>query len=300
MTSRSGGRATGFLLLVYLSFAWGTNWPAIKIAVLEMPIWQYRAITALAAGICLLLYAWISGQKMRVPRSQWPALGAVTLTNVTLWLIFVGYGVKAMESGQASLIGFTAPLWVALLAWMFLGEALTPRRLGALAVGLGGIAVLMWPSLGSFGERPLGAALVLAGAISFAVGTIITKRVDWAVPPASFAGWQLLIGGLPIAVIAAASEPMTMQNASTEAWLATAYTTFAGLVLAYIAWFRIVKIFDAGTASIATLAVPAVGLLSGAIILGEPIGWRQLAALAMVLSAVGLVLFVPVLPTGRK
>lgn len=293
MTGKSGGRVTGILLLAYLSFAWGTNWPAIKIAVLEMPIWQYRATTALASGVCLLLYAWMSGQKMRLPRRQWPALGAVTLTNIVLWLIFIGYGVKLMESGQASLIGFTAPLWVALLAWIFLGEKLSMRRLGALAIGLGGIAVLMWPSLDSLGERPLGAALVMAGAISFAVGTIITKRVDWAVPPASYAGWQLVLGGIPIAVIAAASEPMIMHRASTEAWLAVAYTTFAGLVLAYIAWFRIVNIFEAGTASIGTLAVPAVGLLSGAIVLGEPIGWRQLTALAMVLSAVGLVLLVP-------
>jgi drug/metabolite transporter (DMT)-like permease len=296
MTGPSGSRVTGYLLLAYLSLAWGTNWPAIKIAVLEMPIWQYRAASALAAGVCLLLYAWISGQRMRVPRGQWPALGAVTLTNVTLWLVLVGYGIKLMESGQASLIGFTAPLWVALLAWMFLGEPLTKRRLAALVIGMGGIVVLMWPSLGSFGERPLGALLVLGGAVSFAVGTIVTKRIDWAVPPASFAGWQLLLGGVPIAVIAAASEPMLLQRASTEAWLAAAYTTFAGLVLAYIAWFRIVKIFDAGTASISTLAVPAVGLVSGAIVLNEPIGWRQLTALAMVLSAVGLVL---IAPTGR-
>lgn len=291
MTDGPGGRATGYLLLAYLSFAWGSNWPAIKIAVLEMPIWQYRATTALAAGACLLLYAAMSGQKMRVPRGQWPALGAVTLTNVTLWLVFVGYGVKLMESGQASLIGFTAPLWVVLLAWIFLGEPLSVRRFGALAIGMGGIVVLMWPSLGAFGERPLGALLVLAGAISFAVGTIVTKRVTWAVPPASFAGWQLVLGGIPIAVIAAVSEPMSMHRASTEAWLATAYTTFAGLVFAYIAWFRIVRIFEAGTASISTLAVPAVGLLSGAIVLGEPLGWRQLTALAMVLAAVGLVLF---------
>ncbi|MHA1538700.1 MAG: DMT family transporter [Alphaproteobacteria bacterium] len=293
MTGRSGGRITGYLLLAFLSLAWGANWPAIKIAVLEMPIWQYRALTALAAGVCLLLYAALRGQPMRVPRRQWGALGAVTLTNITLWLIFVGYGVKLMESGQAALIGFTAPLWVIVLAWIFLGEPLSRRRLAALAVGMGGIVVLLWPSLGAFGARPMGALLVLGGAISFAIGTIITKRVAWVMPPGTFAGWQLVLGGLPIAVIAIVSEPMILHRASAEAWLATLYTTFAGLVLAYLAWFRIVRIFDAGTASIGTLAVPAVGLLSGAIILGEPIGWRQLTALAMVLAAVGLVLFAP-------
>ena len=290
MSEQPASRATGIFLLVYLAFAWGVNWPAIKIAVLEMPLWQYRAATALTAGACLLLYARISGQRMRVPRGQWLALGAVTLTNITLWLIFIGYGVKLMESGQASLIGFTAPLWVVLLAWIFLREPLTARRIGALAIGLGGIAVLLWPSLADLGDKPLGALLVLAGAISFATGTVITKRVAWSVPPTSFAGWQLVLGGIPIAIIAVLSEPITMHLASIDAWLAAGYTTFAGLVLAYIAWFHIVKIFDAGIASIGTLAVPAVGLLSGAVVLGEPVGWRQLTALAMVLCAVGLVI----------
>jgi len=291
--SAPAGRALGYMLLVFLAFAWGSNWPAIKIAVLEMPIWQYRATTALASAAILLGYALLRGVPMRVPRRHWLPLGVVTMTNITLWLVLVAYGVKLMESGQASLIGFTAPLWVTIFAYAFLGEPMTARRLGALAIGIGGIVVLLWPSLGSFGDRPLGIALVLAAAIFFAGGTIVVKRVEWTVPPASFAGWQLLLGGIPLAVIAAVTEPFTMHRASPEAWLAVTYTTVIGLVFAYIAWFRIVEIFEAGTAAIGTLAVPGIGLVSGALVLDEPLGWRELVALMMVLAAVALVLFEP-------
>jgi drug/metabolite transporter (DMT)-like permease len=182
---------------------------------------------------------------------------------------------------------------VVILARVFLGEALTLRRLGAIGIGLGGILVLLWPSLGAFGDRPVGIICITGAAMSFGAGTVITKRVKWAVPPMSFAGWHLLIGTIPIAIIAAATEPFIMHQASATAWWAAVYTTVIGLVLAYLVWFRTVELFPAGVASISTLAVPAFGLLSGAAVLGERIGWRELTALVMVLAAVTLVVWEP-------
>ncbi|HUT48297.1 MAG TPA: EamA family transporter [Alphaproteobacteria bacterium] len=295
MTDRPSQTPAGparYLLFPAITFCWGSNWPAIKLSVLEMPVWQYRATTAVAAGLLMLGIALASGMPVKVPRRQWPALLAISLTNVTLWLVLAAYGVKLLESGQAALIGYTAPLWVVILARIFLGEALTFRRLGAVVIGLGGILILLWPSLGEFGDRPLGILCITGAAISFGAGTIITKRVKWAVPPMSFAGWHLLIGSIPIVAIAA-TEPFTMHQASAAAWWAAVYTTLIGLVLAYLLWFRTVALFPAGVASISTLAVPAVGLLSGAAVLGETIGWRELVALVMVLAAVALVVIEP-------
>lgn len=281
-----------YLLFPAITFCWGSNWPAIKLSVLEMPVWQYRAVTAVAAGLVLLGFALASRRPVRVPRRQWPALLAISITNVTGWLILAAYGVKLLKSGQAALIGYTAPLWVVLLARIFLGEALTLRRLGAVAIGLGGILVLLWPSLGAFGDQPVGILCITGAAMSFGAGTVITKRVQWAVPPMSFAGWHLLIGSIPIVAIAA-TEPFALHQASATAWWAAVYTTVIGLVFAYLVWFRTVALFPAGVASISTLAVPAFGLLSGAVVLGETIGWRELTALAMVLSAVTLVVWEP-------
>lgn len=282
-----------FLLFPAITICWGSNWPAIKLSVLEMPIWQYRAVTAIAAGLMLLGLALASRRPIRVPRRQWGALLAISITNVTGWLILAAYGVKLLKSGQAALLGYTAPLWVVILARIILGEALTPRKLGAIAIGLSGILVLLWPSLGKFGDQPLGIICITGAAMSFGAGTVITKRVNWAVPPMSFAGWHLLIGSIPIVIIAATTEPFTMHQASATAWWAAIYTTVIGLVLAYLVWFRTVALFPAGIASISTLAVPAFGLLSGAAVLGETIGWRELTALVLVLSAVVLVVVEP-------
>jgi len=292
MAERAAPGLSRYLLFPAITVCWGSNWPAIKLSVLEMDIWQYRAATAIAAGVLMLGIALVSGMPVKVPRRQWPALLAISLTNVTLWLILAAYGVKLLESGQAALIGYTAPLWVVILARIFLGEALTLQRLGAIAIGLGGIGILLWPSLGAFGDRPIGILCITGAAMSFGAGTVITKRVDWAVPPMSFAGWHLLIGSIPIVAIAA-SEPITLHQASATAWGAAIYTTLIGLVLAYLVWFRTVALFPAGVASISTLAVPAFGMLSGAVVLGERIGWRELTALGLVLSAVALVVVEP-------
>jgi len=172
-----------FLLFPAITVCWGSNWPAIKLSVLEMPIWQYRAVTAIAAGLMLLGLALASRRPIRVPRRQWGALLAISITNVTGWLILAAYGVKLLKSGQAALLGYTAPLWVVILARIILGEALTLRKLGAIAIGLSGILVLLWPSLGKFGDQPLGIICITGAAMSFGAGTVITKRVNWAVPP---------------------------------------------------------------------------------------------------------------------
>lgn len=298
MTGAPTHRTAGILLMAFLGVAWGMNWPAIKVALVEMPIWQYRAVTLSAGGLALLGYAALTRAKLRLPRRQWLPFAGVIASNIG-WIIFVGYGVLLMESGQASLIGFTMPIWAALLAWIFLGEALTIRRVLALGLGIGGILLLLAPSLGSFSGRPFGAVLLLCAAISWASGTIVTKKIDWAVPAITLAAWNLCFSAIPIAVIAVLSEDFTMHRASADAWLAAGYTTLFGFILAYIAWFKLVAIFSATVAAIGTLSVPAVGLLSGALLLGEPLGWRQLVAAALVLSALTLVLFEPAKRAGK-
>ena len=80
-------------------------------------------------------------------------------------------------------------------------------------------------------------------------------------------------------------------EASWEAWGSAIYLTAIAMVFAYYAWFRIVTIFPASVAAIGTLLVPVVALVSGAVVLGEAIGWRELTALALAVASVGLVIF---------
>lgn len=280
----------GVLLLIALWLVWGTSWPAMRIVFLEMPVWQYRAVSCLIGAFGLLVIAGASTRDWRVPRAHWAPLAAAAFFNITLWHVLVGYGLAVIGAGHAVIACYTLPIWTALLGTIFLKERLTWRIAAALALGLGGMAALFSADFETVGTSPAGLAWVLASAVSWAVGTIIMKRVAWRTNMVAIAGWQLLIGAVPIAVIAALAEHFVMHQASAAALWSMLFLIFAGLIAGYALWFKIVAIFPATVASIGALMIPIVGVASGALVLGEPVTWAEALALALVIAAVALVL----------
>lgn len=294
MTEGIKSARLGLVLLVGLSTGWGFNWPALKIALAEIPLWQFRGVTILIAAACLLALARVAGQRIAVPRDQWTILLLASLINITSWHVLVAYGVRMSPyAGQASILAFTMPVWAALLGVVFLKERMTWRRGLSLVLGCGAIALLLAQDVAALGASPLGAILVLLAAFSWAIGTLILKHVSWRLQSLALAGWQLLIGAVPVVIIALATERFTMHQASVAALTASAYLTAIPLVFCYYAWFRVVTIFPTSIASIGTLMVPVIALFSSALVLGDPIGWRQLAALLLVVTALALVLIQP-------
>jgi drug/metabolite transporter (DMT)-like permease len=279
--------------MVVLALGWGLNWQAMKVALSEIPLWQYRSLTAFAAGAIMLALARGTGQKLTVPSGQWRTLAIAAFLNVTCWFSFVAIGVRLMSSGQAALIGFTAPLWLEAINISVLGERVTRLRLLALALGVGGIVVLLSHDFGAIIRSPLGTAAMLTASLTWACGILVQKRTRWAVGPVPLAGWQLLIGGVPIGLIALATEPFRFFDASPTALWSTAYLVLVSLVLCYYAWFKIVNLLPANVAALSTLLVPVVGVIGGVALLGEPLGWRELAAMIMIVGAIGLILLRP-------
>ena len=160
--------ARGYALLIGVALGWGFNWPLMKIIVTEVPVWQFRGFSGIAAGLLLLGLAIAvsrgSGEAWRTPREQWLRLCLAALFNVTSWFIFIGYGVSMMGAGHAVIMGFTMPLFAAVFGVTFLGEPMTRRRLAALCLGAAGIAVLMSHDFSVIGAEPLGFVLTLIGA----------------------------------------------------------------------------------------------------------------------------------------
>jgi drug/metabolite transporter (DMT)-like permease len=150
------------------------------------------------------------------------------------------------------------------------------------------------PDLGAIRAAPAGALLVLGAAVSWAIGTVLTKARRWTVPTAVLTGWQLLVGAVPIVLGAAirwgagAASVGGPDGPSTAAVFGTAYATFVGVIFCHWAWFRIVAMLPAAVAAIGTLGVPVLGLLTSALVLGEPIGAIELVALVLVVGALGI------------
>ena len=290
----------GFLLLAGLTLFWGGNWPAMKVALGEIPVWPFRSVCLIVGGSALLALVKLSGRSIRVPTSEIKPLLLCACFNVIAWHLLSGYGISLIEAGRASIIAFTMPVWATLLGRFVLGEALTGSKLLGLLLGMAGLAVLIGPDLRSLGAAPLGAGFMVAAAVSWALGTVLLKRVRWTIPVGTLAGWQLLAGAVPITLGAVAFEEFpNPADLSLPALGAMLYILSFPMVFCQWAWFSVVRLFPVAMAAIGTLAIPIVGVLSSGLLLGEPIGSRELAALALVCAALAVVLVLPGLRAAK-
>jgi drug/metabolite transporter (DMT)-like permease len=278
----------GFFLLVAVTLLWGVNWPVMKIAVEALGPWTFRALMVPVGGLVLLTIARLTSQPIVVPSGHWRLLLVASLFNVAGWHILSAFGVSHMASGQAALIAFTMPLWAALIGVAFLGEPMTARRAAALVLGLGGIAVLMPHVFTRLDEQFLGIAFMLATAIAWAIGVVIQKQVRWQMPVIAVAGWQLLIGGLPIALVAALVEDIDFARVPPGAWAAVAFNLIGPLCFCTWAWYKVIDLFPVRVSSISVLLAPAIGVVTAGLALGEPMGWREAAAVILISSALAL------------
>lgn len=293
-TSDTALPPAGFVLLAVLTLFWGANWPAMKISLSELPVWWFRTGCLWFGGLALLAIARLMGQSVALPRGERKALLFCALFNVVAWHLFSGYGISLIAAGRAAIIAYTMPVWAALLSSPVLGEAFTRRKAVALALGVSALAVLIGPDLASLEQAPLGALFMVLAAISWAIGTVSIKRFAWSLPTTALVGWQLVLGAVPVTLGAIIwQDPPDIGALSTDVLLATAYVFVFAMVFCHWAYFRIVRLFPAAIAAIGTLAIPVVGVYSSALVLGEPVGWRELGALLLICGALAAVLIAP-------
>ena len=281
------------VLLLILTLVWGTNWPLFPFAVREVSVWTFRAVAVLIAGSALLAVAKARGQSLLIPRRHWATICTATFFYLVLWNIASTYSAILIPSGQSAVLGFTMPLWSALISWAVLGERLTGRLL--LAVGLGGVAVtlLMVPSFSAYAQAPLGLALGLLAGLGWAIGTLILKRSSVDVPATVLTGWQLLITAVPIGIGAFVFGDGHWFVPTWQSIVLIGYIALVPMCIGNVSWFAVVGMLPANVAGLAVVMVPVVAMVSGAIIHGEPLGPVQWVAMACSVAALLLVLWKP-------
>lgn len=281
------------VLLALLTLVWGTNWPLFPFAVREVSVWTFRAVSVLFAGLFVLAVARARGQSLAVPRRHWPAIATATFFYLVVWNIASTYSAILIPSGQSAVLGFTMPLWAALIAWAVLGERLSRRMAAAIALGGVGVALLMSRSFGAYAQAPAGFALGLLAGLGWAVGTLILKRRGVDVPATVLTGWQLLITALPIGLGALVLGDHRWFVPSWTTIGVIAYITLVPMSLGNVCWFAIVGLLPTHVAGLAAILVPVVAMVSGALVHGEPLGPLQWLAMACCVGALSLALLKP-------
>lgn len=286
--------AVAYILLAALSLFWGLNWPVMKVVLGEIAVLPFRALCLMASGPLLLAIAALRGDTLAVKRHEIVPLLLAALLNVTLWHLFSAYGVSLMAAGRASIIAYTMPAWAMLLSALVLGEPFGARGLVALVLGMGGVGALLLPDLSRIAGAPLGAMAMLAAAIGWAGGTVVMKRFRWSCSLTALTGWQTSLGGLPIIAAAIVVGPFPgLERVDAAGLAALAYVVLMGMVFSQWAWFAVLGHLPVAVASIGSLAVPMIGVLSSALLLHEPVGAAELTALLLVVAALATVLLRP-------
>jgi drug/metabolite transporter (DMT)-like permease len=290
-------KRTGILLLIAITFFWGVNWPAMKLAVAALPVWTFRSICLLVGGFGLLAIARLARLPLRIPRGELRPLLITAFFNITVWHVTSAAGLTQLAAGRAAILAFTMPLWATLIAMPLLGERLTLFRTLGLLVGLAGLVVLLLPDWANVVAQPLGVVYLLVAAFAWAVGTVCIKYFRWTMPATVLAGWQILLGGIPVMlgmlIFDRGFDPWAVPAA---AWIPVLYAAIIPMLFCQWAWFKIVATFPAQVATIGTLAIPVIGVASSSLALGEPIGFDVVGALLLEVAALALVLLRPPQP----
>ncbi|MBL6928407.1 MAG: DMT family transporter [Rhodospirillales bacterium] len=283
----------GLVLLVLVTLAWGVSWPAMKIVLLEMSPWTFRVISVPIAGLIMMGLVRLSGLPLGVRRDKWAALIAVSLINVGGWQMFSALGLANLSSGRAVLVAYTMPVWASLFSALILGESLNFRLIVALVLGMAGVGTLMWGDIEVFGASKLGIAYMLTAAISWGLGIVLMKKVDWGMPTLSLAAWQLIIASVPIVAAGWVAGGAVVPQLTPLALGMLIFVILIPICFCSYAFFKVVSLFPANISAIGTLMIPVIGVVSGSLALGEAIGWRELAAMVMIGSAMVLTLISP-------
>jgi drug/metabolite transporter (DMT)-like permease len=281
--------AAGLVLLVATTIGWGLNWPAMKLLLAELPVLSTRAAHGALGCAVLLAVALARREALAVPRAMWPRLLLASLLNVTAWMGLASFSLLWLSAAEATIVCYTMPVWAVLMAWAILGERPRAGRIAGLLLALSGLALLVLGQGLAVGLDKLpGVALGLGSAVLFSLGTVLTKRWPLGLPPTAGATWQVGLGIAPLVVLAVLLDPPGFAALSMQGWALIAYGGVFALGLCYLSWFAALRRLPASLASLGTLLTPMVGVAGAALVLGEPFGWREAAALGLTLSGVAL------------
>jgi drug/metabolite transporter (DMT)-like permease len=279
------GRDLGFAALILLAVIWGYNWVVMKIGLAYAEPVTFAALRTFLAAIGLIVLLAVLRRPLRPV-----AVGYTIVIGLLQTTGFVGLLMLALQSGGAgktSVLTYTMPFWLLILAWLFLGERVRGIQWLAVALALAGLLLVLspWKLQGT-----ISSVLAVCGAVSWAASAVVVKRLQAKrhVDLLSLTTWQMLFGSIPLVVLALVLDHSGPQWTGVFV-LTLAYNVVLGNAVAWLLWLYGLRNLSAGAAGLGTLITPVIGVAAAWLQLGERPDAGEAAGMALIIGALALV-----------
>ncbi len=272
------------LLLLLMATIWGVNFSVVKIGLRHMEPLAFNAVRVVLAGLTLLAIARARGAVLPPRRQLWALLALGVLGHGLYQVLFVE-GMARTRAGNASLVMAGTPVLIAILGRLRGVERLQARGYAGIVLSIAGIGAVM---SGTAVQRPGDAAitgdlLILASSSSWALYTVLLKPYTHHVDGVQVSALTLIGGALPLSVVSLPAIGRTDWTAlPAEAWGAVLYGALFALVIAYLIWYRGIRLLGPTRTSMFSNLQPIIAVLVAWIALGEnPTAAQGLGAAAV-------------------
>ena len=253
--------------LLALAALWGGSFLFMRVAV---PAFGPFALAFLRVfGAALLLVPLLAARgELDALRRHWRPIAIVGFVNSALPFLCFAYAALTINAGVSAIFNSATPLFAAIVAWLWLGDRMTPLRVVGLAIGFSGVLWLGWDKA-DFGRGGSAAAIAacLLATMSYGIGPSLTKRHLGGVPPLAVAAGSQVAAAIFLVAPAALAWPAVAP--SPAAWLMMALLAFLGTGFAYVLYFRLIANAGPANAVAVTYLIPIFAVVWGGVFLGE-------------------------------
>lgn len=278
--------------LVYV--LWGSTYLAMRVAVRDLPPFVVGASRYLVSGPVMLAACAAMGKKLRLTLQDFWRLLVIGVSLLSIGNMGVVWGEKYVSSGLAALVVALVPIWVvAIEAWVYRAGRMTAQGLIGLAAGVVGLLVLLWPRITAgthLGHLELiGCGILAVGSLAWALGSVFSHRFQLSVDVFVSAAWQMTLGGVVNAIIAAFSGQFLHARWTAPAIESIAYLIVFGSWIGFSAYIWLLE--HVPTPKVATYAYvnPIVAVFLGWLLLKERVDAYMLVGTVIIIGSVALV-----------
>jgi drug/metabolite transporter (DMT)-like permease len=288
-TPARGGRVLLALVTIYL--VWGGTFSGTKIALESIPPLMLTSSRFIVAAVLLLAVARLAGRRVRLVAAEWRATAWAGLVLVGVGSSLLGLGQVHVDSGLASLIVASVPLWTLVLG-AAMGHRPTRGAVSGVILGLAGLVLLVGTSL-TGPSSVVGIGLLVGSTLAWAGGSLLCQRMRLPTDTLVSAGWQMLAGGVAVAGVAVAAGEVSVTVATgltTRAMLAWVVLAVVGTTIGYSTYGWLLQNASLPLATTYAYVNPVVAVAIGVALLGERLTAAQVPGALLVVGAVALVI----------